>query len=85
MLRMSCACALDTVVKQFRQPDATDGSGQPLINKLMYGTDFYLTQQEEFGDEADLQGLFLGHFTQKEVQALAYDNPERYLRSAIWP
>lgn len=82
---LSCACALDTVVKQFRQPDATDGSGQPLINRLMYGTDFYLTQQEELGDEADLQGLFLGHFTQKEVQALAYDNPERYLRSVIWP
>lgn len=70
--------AMPVIIKDFR--------GTELIKKLMYGTDFYLTQQEEKGDEPDLINIFLKDFDgQNEIQQLAYDNPDRFLRSAIFP
>jgi uncharacterized protein len=70
--------AMDIIVPEF--------SGSPMINKLMYGTDFYLTQQEEKGDEPDLINIFLNRFKEgNQIQQLAYDNPDRFLRSVIFP
>ncbi len=78
--------AMSTIVQRFQQPDMIDKFGTPLIGKLMYGTDFYLTQQEEFGDEQHLQRSFLDHFTQlDQARTVAYDSPTNYLRSTIWP
>jgi predicted TIM-barrel fold metal-dependent hydrolase len=82
---LSCDKALGMIADRFRRPGMVDDYGTPLMNKLMYGTDFYLTQQEKSGDEPDLQGLFLNHFNQAEVRLLACDNPAAYLKSAIWP
>lgn len=83
---LSDADALATIVERFSRPELKDIFGTPLIDKLLYGTDFYLTQQETRGDEPDLQSAFLKAFPQSaQIQALAYDNPARYLHSAIWP
>jgi predicted TIM-barrel fold metal-dependent hydrolase len=56
-----------------------------LIQKLMYGTDFYLTQQETTGDEPDLINIFLGAFDKASINRLAYENPDTFLRSAMHP
>lgn len=66
--------------------DMNDQFGKPLIEKLLYGTDFYLTQQEEKGDEPSLQRSFLEHFTDTaQARLIGYDNPTAYLKSVIWP
>jgi predicted TIM-barrel fold metal-dependent hydrolase len=63
-----------------------DFRGTDLIKRLMYGTDFYLTQQEEKGDEPSLINIFLQSFSaQDEIQQLGYDNPDKFLKSAIFP
>jgi len=77
--------ALGIIVSMFRQPNMVDKFGTPLINKLMYGTDFYLTQQEEKGDEPSLENLFLTSFNQNEITKIAYDNTTAYLTSVIFP
>jgi len=82
---LSNAAALKTIVSRFSQPGLKDNFGVPLINKLMYGTDFYLTQQETKGDEPDLQTAFLQGFSGPQIQALAFDNPANYLSSSTWP
>jgi predicted TIM-barrel fold metal-dependent hydrolase len=82
---LSDAKALNTIALRFRQADMSDKWGRPLIEKLMYGTDFYLTQQEKSGDEPDLQSLFLNQFLPAEIRDLAYDNPTAYLTSVIHP
>lgn len=70
--------AMPVIINDFR--------GTKLIKKLMYGTDFYLTQQEEKGDEPDLINIFLKDFDgQNEIQQLAYENPDRFLKSAFHP
>jgi|GEM_PF-797305 len=51
-----------------------------LWNKLMYGTDFYLTQQEKKGDEPDLQTLFFSTFTRKQIVSMAYNAPAKFLK-----
>jgi predicted TIM-barrel fold metal-dependent hydrolase len=71
--------ALKKIAFDFREPSMVDRSGTPLMNKLLYGTDYYLTQQEKFGDEPDLQNLFLGVFSKAEIQLLAYTNPAKFL------
>lgn len=75
--------ALGIIVKRFRETNMVDDFGKPLINKLMYGTDFYLTQQEELGDEPNLENIFLTSFNQAEIQKIAYDNTTAYLSSVI--
>ena len=75
--------ALEKIVAYFRSADAVDKNGKPLINKLMYGTDFYLTQQEPKGDEPDLQTIFLNAFNTQEINTMAYENTNAYLTSAI--
>lgn len=82
---LSDAQALKTIAGAFTLDGLKDVNGKPLLNKLLYGTDFYLTQQEQFGDEPDLQHSFLTQFSAAQIQALAYDNPAVYLKSAIWP
>lgn len=58
----------------------------PLIQKLMYGTDFYLTQVEVKGDEINLQQSFLKCFTDPQMaKIVAYDSPNKYLVSKIFP
>ena len=76
---LSDADALKIIVDYFR------GEGKPYIGKLMYGTDFYLTQQETTGDEPDLITIFLQAFNQEEIYQLAFANPDGYLRSAVHP
>lgn len=76
---LSDPTAMPIIVDYFR------GGGAPLIKKLMYGTDFYLTQAEAIGDEPDLIKQFLKLFSPDEVQLLAYQNPDAYLKSAIHP
>ncbi len=63
----------------------TDKFGKPLIDKLLYGTDFYLTQQEEKGDEPDLENIFLSGFNEDEIQQVAYENTTLYLSSLVFP
>ena len=75
--------AMDIIVKMFTDRSLIDLNGTPLINKLMYGTDFYLTQQEELGDEPDLQTIFTTKFQKPEINLLAYQNPTNYLSSKI--
>lgn len=58
-------------------------NNSPLIDKLLYGTDFYLTQQETTGDEPGLINIFLKDFSEAQISKLAYVNPDNYLRSAI--
>lgn len=77
--------AMGIIVNRFRQSGMIDNFGTPLINKLMYGTDFYLTQQEENGDEADLEKIFLSSFNQDETTKIAYENTASYLSSLIFP
>ncbi|RFM28505.1 amidohydrolase family protein [Deminuibacter soli] len=77
--------ALQAIIDRFKQPDMVDGWGTPLIKKLMYGTDYYLTQEEEDGDEPGLQKNFLELFAPDQVKALAYDNPGTFLTSLIHP
>jgi hypothetical protein len=69
----------------FRQENMKDNFGQPLINKLMYGTDFYLTQQEPKGDEPSLENIFLTSFNQDEINRIAFENTTAYLSSSIFP
>jgi predicted TIM-barrel fold metal-dependent hydrolase len=78
--------ALAEIGKEFRKDD-TPGFPQEkrIINKLLYGTDYYMTQQEETGDEPNLQKMFLGNFTEEEALLLAYINPSRYLDSKLFP
>ncbi|MBV9987434.1 MAG: amidohydrolase family protein [Chitinophagaceae bacterium] len=59
--------------------DNTDG-----FAKVMYGTDFYLTQQEKRGDESDLQKIFFGLFSDKEIERIAYSNPDGFIRNNIF-
>ena len=75
--------AMDIITKIFSDKLLVDLNANPLINKLMYGTDFYLTQQEEFGDEPSLQNIFANKFQQADVNKLAYENPTNYLNSKI--
>jgi predicted TIM-barrel fold metal-dependent hydrolase len=82
---LSDANALKKIAATFTPTGVADAAGWPLLEKLLYGTDFYLTQQEQFGDESDLQRSFLAGFSAAQIQALAYDNPAEYLRSKIWP
>jgi predicted TIM-barrel fold metal-dependent hydrolase len=77
--------AMGIIVNKFREANMTDKFGKPLINKLLYGTDFYLTQQEEKGDEPTLENIFLTSFNQNEITKIAYDNTTAYLTSAIFP
>jgi predicted TIM-barrel fold metal-dependent hydrolase len=77
--------AVKKIAATFTPTGVSDVAGNPLLNKLLYGTDFYLTQQEQFGDESDLQHSFLTGFSAAQIQALAFDNPAKYLRSTIWP
>ncbi|MBS1746386.1 MAG: amidohydrolase family protein [Bacteroidetes bacterium] len=76
--------ALALIVDMFRQGNMVDDFGKPLINKLMYGTDFYLTQQEPKGDEPTLENIFLTSFNQDEIQKIAFDNTTAYLSSSIF-
>lgn len=76
--------ALKKIAARFRGDDMTDKFGKRLIGKLMYGTDFYLTQQETKGDEPDLENLFLNNFTQEEIKTIAFDSTTAYLSSAIF-
>jgi hypothetical protein len=69
----------------FRAATMTDKNGKSLINKLLYGTDFYLTQEEETGDEPSLENIFLTSFNQDEITAIAYTNTTNYLSSVIFP
>lgn len=82
---LSDEIALGIIVNMFRQANMVDKFGKPLINKLMYGTDFYLTQQEVKGDEPSLENIFLNNFNQSEIQKIAYDNTTAYLTSVIFP
>lgn len=75
--------AMDIIRDKFRQPGMTDINGVQLIDKLMYGTDFYLTQQEELGDEPSMQNIFSTEFNAEEITKLAYDNPDKFLASKI--
>jgi predicted TIM-barrel fold metal-dependent hydrolase len=60
--------------------------GSDLMNRLLYGTDFYLTQVEVKGDEPDLINTFLGSFNNgNEIKQLAYSNPAAFLQSAVYP
>jgi predicted TIM-barrel fold metal-dependent hydrolase len=73
--------ALQIILDTFRSATHKD-----LINRLMYGTDFYLTRQEEIGNEPDLINIFLNNFNNgNEVKQLAYINPDQFLRSVIHP
>ena len=83
---LSDATAVKKIASTFTPNGPVDNVvGKPLLNKLLYGTDFYLTQQEQFGDEPDLQHSFLASFSAGQIQTMAYDNPANYLRSVIWP
>ena len=77
--------AMPLIVNMFRQSNMTDNFGKPLINKLLYGTDFYLTQQEVKGDEPSLENTFLNSFNQQEITAIAITNTTAYLSSVIFP
>jgi len=57
----------------------------PLTDKVLYGTDFYLTQQETKGDEPTLINTFLDKFSPADVTRIAYTNPDNYLRSKMQP
>ena len=78
--------ALSEISKEFRLDDKP---GIPfekrIINRLLYGTDFYMTQQEETGEEPNLQQMFFNAFTEEEAILLAYINPSKYLDSKIFP
>jgi predicted TIM-barrel fold metal-dependent hydrolase len=50
----------------------------PLINKLMYGTDFFLTRKEKLGEETDLQNNFL-EILSSQFKNMAYDAPDNFL------
>jgi len=69
--------AMKLVVKFFKD--------NPLTDKLLYGTDFYLTQQETKGDEPTLINTFLDKFSPEDVTKIAYTNPDNYLRSLMQP
>jgi uncharacterized protein len=75
--------ALTKITCDFRKSEMVDLNGTRLIKKLLYGTDFYMTQQETLGDEPDLQDLFLALFDKNEVRLLAYDNPAAFLPASL--
>jgi uncharacterized protein len=77
--------AMKYVAEDFRDNGVKDEFGIPLINKLMYGTDFYMTQQETEGTEALLQGSFTRTFEDAAiVNLMAYDNPARFLDNRLF-
>jgi len=67
--------AMDIVTSYF--------SNSPLIERLMYGTDFYLTQVEDKGDEPDLITQFETKFQPEQIQLLAYRKSDNFLGSGI--
>jgi predicted TIM-barrel fold metal-dependent hydrolase len=78
--------AMGIIIQRFRQTDMIDNFRKPLLNKLMYGTDFYLTQEEQYGDEPDMQNIFLTQFNKNdEIIKIAYSNTTEYLTSVIHP
>lgn len=77
--------AMKIIVDHF-STNPIDDFQVPMIQKLMYGTDFYLTQVELKGDEINLQQSFLKCFTDpKMAKTVAYDSPDKYLTSKIYP
>ena len=51
----------------------------PLINKLMYGTDFFLTRKENLGEEVDLQNNFLKILSSRRI-IMAFEAPDKFLK-----
>ena len=72
--------AIGYITKDFIHDGMPDA--KPLINKLMYGTDFYMTLQEKEGDEADMQKLFFTHF-KEYAELMSQINPTAFLRNKI--
>lgn len=83
---LSSKDAMDLIIAELRKDLKTPNTeNKNLFNRILYGTDFYMTQREELGDEPDLQQIFLGKFTQAEASLLACTNTANYLDSTIWP
>jgi predicted TIM-barrel fold metal-dependent hydrolase len=77
--------AMKIIAKKFKDENLVDDFGVPLLNKLMYGTDFYMTQQEKEGTEALLQNNFTDAFNDTTaVNLMAYTNPAKFLENNIF-
>lgn len=75
--------AIKKVVKEFETGSLKDEHGCMLIDKLMYGTDFYLTKQEEKGEEQMMQDIFYSNFSRDSIERIKHINPSRYLASDV--
>lgn len=75
--------ALGIIAAHFTNPLNLDNFDQPLIDKLLYGTDFYMTKTEKRGKEVDLQKKFMESFPPIHQKSMVYDNPARFLKSRV--
>lgn len=72
--------AVDIVVKEFETYPITDINKEPLIKRLMYGTDFYLTQQEEQGEESMMQSILFRKFKSESIELMTKTNTDKFLK-----
>jgi len=73
--------AMKYVVNDFTNDGIADG--KKLLNKLMYGTDFYMTLQETKGDEPGMQKLFFTYFKADAATLLTKNNPDIFLSNLV--
>jgi len=78
---LSDETAIKYIVDDFVNNRIEDGN--KLLNKLMYGTDFYMTLQETQGDEPCMQKLFFTYFNPEAAALLTKDNPGVFLSNLI--
>ena len=77
--------AMEIITWEFSQQNYFDNFGKPMIEKLMYGTDFYMTQTEKEGTEPLLQNNFTEHFRAPgQVKLMAYENTFQFLQNKIY-
>jgi predicted TIM-barrel fold metal-dependent hydrolase len=81
---LSSRDAIEHVRTTLNKPDMQDAFGKKLFQKLLYGTDFYMTQQEKQGSEPLLQKNFAELFSATEIQVMAYENPLLFLANKIF-
>jgi uncharacterized protein len=69
---------------KYREKFLNDLSDPVLRNRIMYGTDFFMTLREDNVTERDLYTDTLKHFGNDNFQQIAVTNVEKYLKSPYY-